>query len=111
MSIDVAADVAGSAGPNQQGYREFSLGEFRFSRDEFFACLYNDSYRKAELDYYENVETPRIRETFKSILDDWTNDGFDPFASPHETGPAFGIKHGSNTTAVTRRRVAAQRMV
>jgi hypothetical protein len=78
---------------------------------DMFAGRYNDAYRKAELDYYENIETPKIRETFKAILDDWTNDGFDPFASPHETGSAFGIRHGSNTEAITRRRVAAARMV
>jgi Hydroquinone 1,2-dioxygenase large subunit N-terminal len=163
VTTDTAIDVIASAEANPHGYREFTLGQFRFSRDEFFAYLswptgshimsvdaflralqrdvawdffygivnfdgvfgtmnhygtvdifagrYNDAYRKAELDYYENVETPVIRTTFKSILDDWTNDGFDPFASPHETGPAFGVKHGSNTPAVTRRRVAAQRMV
>jgi hypothetical protein len=78
---------------------------------DIFAGRYSDSYRKAELDYSENVETPQIRETFKAILDDWTNSSFDPFASPHETGSAFGLKNGSNTGAVTRARVAAQRMV
>lgn len=78
---------------------------------DIFAGRYNDSYRKAELDYSENVETPVIRETFKAILADWTNENFDPFASPHETGAAFGIKSGSNDAAVTRRRVAAKRMV
>ena len=152
-----------STGPNQEGYREFSLGEFRLRRDEYFVYItwptghhimsvdaflramqrdiawdffygtvnfdgvfgtvnhygtvdifagrYNDSYRKAELDYSENVETPRIRETFKSILDDWTNETFDPFASPHETGSAFGVKNGDNHRAVTRQRVQAERMV
>jgi len=78
---------------------------------DIFAGRFNDSYRKAELDYSENVETPRIRETFKAILQDWTNQTFDPFASPHETGSAFGVKNGANTEAITRRRVAAQRMV
>ena len=78
---------------------------------DIFAGRYNDSYRRAELDYGENIETPAIRETFKAILDDWTNSSFDPFASPHETGSAFGLKNGNNTGAVTRRRVAAQRMV
>jgi hypothetical protein len=152
-----------STEPNTEGYHEFSLGEFRFRRDEYFVYIgwptgnhimsvdaflralqrdvawdffygivnfdgvfgtvnhygtvdifagrYNDSYRKAELDYSENVETPTIRETFKSILSDWTNENFDPFASPHETGAPFGIKSGSNDAAVTRRRVAAKRMV
>ncbi len=45
------------------------------------------------------------------ILDDWTNETFDPFASPHETGSAFGIKNGDNHGAVTRQRVQAGRMV
>lgn len=148
---------------NADGYKSFSLGEFTFSRDEFFVYInwptgnhmmsadaflralqrdvawdffygivnfdgvfgtvnhygtvdifagrYNDSYRKAELDYSENHETPRIRETFKSILSDWTNSSFDPFASPHETGSAFGLKNGDNDAAVTRQRIAARRMV
>lgn len=148
---------------NSEGYQVFQMGEFTFSRDEFFVYIgwptgnhimsvdaflralqrdvawdffygivnfdgvfgtinhygtvdifagrYNESYRKAELDYSENVETDTIREVFKAILDDWTNETFDPFASPHETGSPFGIKSGSNTNAVTRRRVAADRMV
>jgi Hydroquinone 1,2-dioxygenase large subunit N-terminal len=78
---------------------------------DLFAGRFNDAYRKAELDHLENFETPLIRETFKSMLDDWTNDGFDPFASPVETGSPFGDKSGSNTEAVTRRRVTARRMV
>jgi hypothetical protein len=78
---------------------------------DIFGGRYNDSYRKAELDYSENVETPKIRETFTAILADWTNEGFDPFASPHETGPAFGVKNGDNHAAVNRRRVAAKRIV
>jgi hypothetical protein len=78
---------------------------------DIFAGRFNDSYRKAELDYSENIETPRIRETFKAMLEDWTNETFDPFASPHETGSAFGLKNGANVQAITRRRVAAQRMV
>jgi hypothetical protein len=149
--------------PNTEGYREFSLGEFHFRRDEYFVYIswptghhimsadaflralqrdvawdffygivnfdgvfgtmnhygtvdlfagrYNDAYRKAELDYSENHETPVIRETFKAMVDDWTNETFDPFASPHETGSAFGLKNGANTPAVTRQRVAAARMV
>lgn len=153
-----------SAGePNRFGYRSFRLGEFEFSRDEYFAYVtwptgrhvisvdaflralqrdvawdffygivnfdsvvgtvnhygtvdvfagrYNDAYRKAELDHLETVETPRVRDTFKAMLSDWTNEGFDPFASPEETGSAFGPKHGNNDPAVTRRRVTAHRMV
>lgn len=149
--------------PNDQGYRAFTLGEFQFSRDEYFVYInwptghhimsadaflralqrdvawdffygtvnfdgiigtvnhygtvdlfagrYNDAYRKAELDYTETVETPSIRQTFSTMLDDWTNETFDPFASPHETGSAFGVKNGDNRAAITRHRVAAHRMV
>lgn len=82
-----------------------------YGKVDLFAGRYNEAYRKAELDYTETLDTPEIRETFKSVLEDWTNAGFDPFASPHETGSAFGVKAGSNTSAVTRHRVAAARMV
>jgi Hydroquinone 1,2-dioxygenase large subunit N-terminal len=149
--------------PNNHGYKAFTLGEFQFSRDEYFVYVkwptgshvmsadaflralqrdvawdffygivnfdgvvgtmnhygtvdlfagrYNDSYRKAELDHVENFETPMIRETFKSMLDDWTNKTFDPFASPFETGTAFGAKNGENRAAINRHRVTAKRMV
>jgi hypothetical protein len=78
---------------------------------DLFAGRFNDAYRKAELDHSENFDTPLIRETFKAMLDDWTNADFDPFASPAETDKPFGVKDGSNTEAVTRRRVSAHRMV
>jgi len=164
MTIDTEPEVqVQRSEPNDQGYREFTLGEFIFRRDEYFVYLrwptgshimsadaflralqrdvawdffygtvnfdgvfgtvnhygtvdmfagrYNDAYRKAELDYAENIETPLIRETFAAMLDDWTNQTFDPFASPHETGSAFGLKNGENRAAITRHRVAAVRMV
>ena len=47
---------------------------------------------------------------FEALLEDWTNEGFDPFAAPQETGSAFGPKHGSNTEAITRKRLTAKRM-
>jgi hypothetical protein len=78
---------------------------------DLFAGRYNDAYRKAELDHVENFSTDLIKETFQSMLDDWTNADFDPFASPNETGGAFGRKSGSNNDATHRRRIAAARMV
>ena len=78
---------------------------------DLFAGRYNDSYRKAELDHTENFPTPDIHETFRAMLDDWTNSTFDPFASPEETEGPWGLKNGNNTAAVTRRRVSAHRMV
>jgi hypothetical protein len=164
MAVETAPEVQVDASePNEHGYRTFRLGEFEFSRNEYFAYVrwptgshvasadaflkalqrdvawdffygivnfdgvigtvnhygtvdlfagrYNDAYRKAELDHLENFPTPLIRETFKAMLDDWTNEGFDPFASPTETGSAFGPKRGDNRPAITRHRVTAQRMV
>lgn len=164
MAVEAVQGVQIDASePNEFGYRSFKLGEFDFSRNEYFVYVtwptgrhvasadaflkalqrdvawdffygivnfdgvigtvnhygtvdlfagrYNDSYRKSELDHLENFDTPLIRETFKSMLDDWTNEGFDPFASPTETGSAFGPKQGENRRAITRHRVAAQRMV
>ncbi|MGA0893618.1 MAG: hydroxyquinol 1,2-dioxygenase [Ilumatobacteraceae bacterium] len=78
---------------------------------DMFAGRFNEAYRKNELDHTENFDSPVIRETFKAMLDDWTNASFDPFASPAETEKPFGVKDGSNTEAITRRRVAAARMV
>jgi hypothetical protein len=78
---------------------------------DMFAGRYNDSYRKAELDHVENFPSPELRATFEAMLDDWTINGFDPFASPAETAKPFGVKAGSNTAAVTRHRVTASRMV
>ena len=78
---------------------------------DLFAGRYNDAFRKAELDHVENFDTAVIKATFKAMLDDWTNAAFDPFASPHETGGAFGPKNGDNRAAINRRRVAARRMV
>jgi hypothetical protein len=164
MAVETTPEAEVDAtSPNEFGYRSFRLGEFEFSRNEYFVYVtwptgrhvmsadaflkalqrdvawdffygivnfdgvvgtvnhygtvdlfsgrYNDAYRKAELDHLENFPTPLIRETFKQMLDDWTNEGFDPFASPTETGSAFGPKRGDNRKAITRHRVTAERMV
>jgi hypothetical protein len=162
MAVDAQLEVR-STEPNEAGYRGYSLGEFKFRRDDYFVYVdwptgshvlsadaflkalqrdvawdffygivnfdgvvgtvnhygtvdlfagrYNDAYRKAELDHVENFPSALIRSTFQAMLADWTNEGFDPFASPDETGTAFGPKKGENTAAVTRRRVTAARMV
>jgi Hydroquinone 1,2-dioxygenase large subunit N-terminal len=78
---------------------------------DMFAGRFNEAYRKAELDHVENFASDDLMATFKEMLDDWTNANYDPFASPSETDKPFGVKNGSNTEAVTRRRVAADRMV
>lgn len=78
---------------------------------DLFAGRFNDAYRKAELDHLENFDHETIMATFQEILSDWTNDGFDPFAAPQETGSPYGVKHGDNDAAITRTRVTAERMV
>jgi len=78
---------------------------------DLFAGRFNDHYRKAGLDHSERFTTPIIQRVFEAMLDDWTNATFDPFASPQETGSAFGPKNGSNKEAITRHRVTARRMV
>jgi hypothetical protein len=78
---------------------------------DMFAGRFNEAYRKAEIDYNENFDHDVLIECFRAMLSDWTNDGFDPFAAPMETGSAFGLSEGGNDAAVTRRRVVADRMV
>ena len=78
---------------------------------DLFAGRFNEHYRKAKLDHSERFPTPLISRVFEAMLDDWTNAGFDPFASPQETGSAFGPKNGSNKEAITRHRVTAKRMI
>ena len=162
MTTDTLPEL-GSIEPNQHGYRDFVLGKFSFSRDEYFvhvrwpngthmlpvdaflraiqrdvawgffygivnfdtvmgtvnhygtvdlfAGRFNAHYRQAGLDYSENFKSDAISRLFEAILADWTNATFDPFASPAETGSAFGPKNGSNKRAITRHRVTAKRMI
>ncbi|MCZ6666755.1 MAG: hydroxyquinol 1,2-dioxygenase, partial [Gammaproteobacteria bacterium] len=48
---------------------------------------------------------------FKSLLCDWTNAGYDPFAAPLETGTPYGSKNGNNDEAVNFQRELAERFV
>jgi len=78
---------------------------------DIFAGLYNDGYRSRNMHHVENFDSDQARAVFEQMLEDWTNEGFDPFAAPQETGSAFGPKRGNNLRAVTRKRVVAKRMV
>jgi len=147
---------------NQHGYKVIKLGNYLFSRDEYFAHiqwpggshiipvdrflralmrdvawnffygivnfdevfgtvnhygtvdvfagLFNAGYRSQNKHYVENFAGELARSTFSGILEDWTIEGFDPFAAPEETGSAFGPRRGNNSRAVTRKRVVARRM-
>ena len=71
-----------------------------YGQVEMFAGSFNETFRSQGLNLTETFDTPEIMETFKAILVDWTNEGFDPFAAPAETGSDWlGPKHGDNLAA------------
>jgi len=76
-----------------------------------FAGLYNDAFKGAGRDYSERFASETLMPIFKGMVVDWTNEGYDPFAAPMETGAPWGRKNGSNDAAVERNRVTARRMV
>ena len=78
---------------------------------DMYAGSYNETMKSAGVDLLENFPTEQIAATFAAMLDDWTNEGFDPFAAPQETGSAYGRRRGNNTQAITRARELAKRCV
>jgi len=82
-----------------------------YGQVEIFIGRFNDAYRQNGRDYQEIMESDELAATFRAILEDWTNDGYDPFAAPQETAQPFGRKSGSNSAALERLRVTAERMV
>ena len=78
---------------------------------DMFAGRFNDAYRKAGRDHNETYPSDELMATFKAMLDDWTNRGYDPFAAPQETKQPYGRKDGDNRKAIERLRVTAKRMV
>lgn len=83
----------------------------RYGTVEMFIGLHNAAYRSAHKEYVETFASKDLRRVFDSMLADWTNQEFDPFAAPGETGTPYGRKHGDNLKAVDRERSAAKRMV
>jgi len=83
-----------------------------YGKVEMFAGSFNETFTSEGLNLTETFDTPEIMATFKAILADWTNEGFDPFAAPRETGTAWmGRKNGDNLTAIGRDRETCIRMV
>ena len=78
---------------------------------DLYAGTYNGTMKAAGVDLLENFPTEQIGATFEAMLDDWTNEGFDPFAAPQETGSPYGRKRGNNTAKITRARELAKRCV
>lgn len=77
---------------------------------DVFAGSYNSIYRANGRGHAETFSSETARGVFEAILDDWTSEGFDPFAAPAETGNPFGPKRGNNRAAIKRQRVVAERM-
>jgi Hydroquinone 1,2-dioxygenase large subunit N-terminal len=78
---------------------------------EMFLGATNEAYTSAGRDLTERFKSDDLMNIFKQMISDWTNEGFDPFASPMETGAPWGVKNGDNEEAVGRKRVTARRMV
>ena len=78
---------------------------------DLYAGSFNGTMKEAGIDRLENFPTAQIRATFEQMLDDWTNETFDPFAAPQETGTPYGRKKGHNTAKITRARELAKRCV
>jgi hypothetical protein len=83
----------------------------RYGTVDLFAGLMNGSYVSANRHYVETFDSKDLQRVLTAMAEDWTNQDFDPFAAPTETGSAFGPKHGSNLAALSRQRVIARRMV
>jgi hypothetical protein len=83
----------------------------RYGKVELYAGACHPSYTDKGLDLTEVFDSREIMATFKAILDDWTNEGFDPFAAPDETDKTWvGKKRGHNRSAIERQRQACRRM-
>jgi hypothetical protein len=78
---------------------------------EMFAGQFNEAYVKGGLDHTEVFDSDPLLQMFKDMTADWTNEGYDPFAAPQETGTAWGRKQAENPAALGRTRVTAERMV
>lgn len=78
---------------------------------EMFAGQFNEAYVKGGLDHTEAFDSDPLLQMFKDMAADWTNEGYDPFAAPQETGTAWGRKQAENPAALGRTRVTAERMV
>jgi hypothetical protein len=78
---------------------------------DMFLGATNEAYTRVGNEFVQRFKADQLMEIFRKILSDWTNEGFDPFAAPQETGHPWGIKNGDNDVAIGRQRVTARRMV
>jgi hypothetical protein len=78
---------------------------------DMFLGATNEAYVSSGRDFVERFKSNELMNIFKQMISDWTNEGYDPFAAPMETGTPWGVKNGDNDRAVCRQRVTARRMV
>jgi Hydroquinone 1,2-dioxygenase large subunit N-terminal len=83
----------------------------RYGAVDIFVGTYNAGYVAAGTDFTERFDSAKLLACFKALLKDWTNEGYDPFAAPLETGTPYGSKHGNNDRAVDYQRELADRFV
>lgn len=83
----------------------------RYGSVDVFVGTYNAGYKMAGTDFVERFDAAKLLACFKSLLSDWTNEGYDPFAAPLETGTPYGSKNGNNDEAVNFQRELAERFV
>ncbi len=57
-----------------------------YSTVDMYAGTFNATMKAANMDLLENFPTAQIAAVFGDMLDDWTNESFDPFCAPQETG-------------------------
>jgi Hydroquinone 1,2-dioxygenase large subunit N-terminal len=78
---------------------------------DMFLGSTNEAYTSSGRDFIERFKSNELMDILKQMISDWTNEGYDPFAAPMETGVPWGVKNGDNDDAVRRQRVTARRMV
>src|SRR6187397_3186727 len=49
---------------------------------DLFAGLFNEAYRSQNKHYVETFDSKDLKKVYEEMLDNWTNEGFDPFAAP-----------------------------
>lgn len=104
-------DVAWNFFYGQINFDEVFGTNNHYGEVEVFAGSYNPAFKDTGNDLMERFDGELVLETFKAMLDDWVNAGYDPFAAPRETGTSWqGKKNGSNPEAIFRKREACQRM-
>jgi hypothetical protein len=76
----------------------------RYGQVEFFAGCYHPTYKSQGLDHVETFDSGLAMQICKAILHDWTNTGYDPFATtrPRSSARATSAAAWSDSRATFR---------